>query len=116
MAEAELPIRNDSATPDAPERGGIAPVATKRLRLIAMISVPLLIVAGGATYWIMQQGKVSTDNAYVRQDKVSVSAEVGGRIVEAMECAIGRSLDQLNEGISWIPMKKKHHRYICFQV
>ncbi len=82
MAEAELPIRNDSATPDAPERGGIAPVATKRLRLIAMISVPLLIVAGGATYWIMQQGKVSTDNAYVRQDKVSVSAEVGGPIAD----------------------------------
>ena len=40
MAEADLPIRNDSAMPDTPERGGIAPVATKRLRLLAMISVP----------------------------------------------------------------------------
>src|SRR5690606_5199068 len=35
-------------------------------------------------YWQGLQGKVSTDNAYVQQDMVAVSAEVGGKIVEVM--------------------------------
>ncbi len=86
MAEADLPIRNDNTAASAggtPERGQMERIGTKRLRLIAMISVPLLIVGGGVTYWIMQQGKVSTENAYVKQDKVSISAEVGGPISEA---------------------------------
>lgn len=46
------------------------------------ISVPLLLAIGGLYMWMNSGQSVSTDNAYVRQDKVSVSAEVGGRIVE----------------------------------
>lgn len=51
-------------------------------RLALMISVPLILLVAGAFYWLSLQGKVSTDNAYVQQDKVSVSAQVGGEIVE----------------------------------
>ncbi len=47
-----------------------------------MLSVPLLVVIGGTLYWQSLQGHVSTDNAYVQQNKVSVSAQVGGRIIE----------------------------------
>lgn len=50
-------------------------------RTLPMISVPLLLLIGGAIYYIANDHFVSTDNAYVQQDKVSVSAEVGGRIV-----------------------------------
>ncbi len=53
-------------------------------RFATMGIVPLLIIAGAVTYWQSLQGKVSTDNAYVQQDKVSVSAEVGGKIVSVM--------------------------------
>ncbi|HEY7806374.1 MAG TPA: HlyD family secretion protein [Croceibacterium sp.] len=49
-------------------------------RLTLMLVVPLAIVIGGAIYWLGLQGKVSTDDAYVKQDKVSISAEVGGKI------------------------------------
>jgi membrane fusion protein (multidrug efflux system) len=49
-------------------------------RLALMLVVPLAILVGGAIYWIGLQGKVSTDDAYVKQDKVSISAEVGGKI------------------------------------
>lgn len=57
----------------------------KRLgRLALMLSVPLALAAGGWFYWQSQQGQVSTDNAYVKQDMVAVSAEVGGRIVEVL--------------------------------
>jgi membrane fusion protein, multidrug efflux system len=53
-------------------------------RLALMLSVPLLLLIGAVAYWISLQGKVSTDNAYVQLDKVSVSAEVGGQIVAVM--------------------------------
>jgi membrane fusion protein (multidrug efflux system) len=53
-------------------------------RVLAMISVPLLLIAGGGYYWLSLQGKVSTDNAYVHQDKVAVGAEVNGQIVAVM--------------------------------
>jgi membrane fusion protein (multidrug efflux system) len=47
-----------------------------------MAVVPLLVAIGAVVYWQGLQGKVSTDNAYVQQDKVSISPEVGGKIVE----------------------------------
>jgi membrane fusion protein (multidrug efflux system) len=53
-------------------------------RAAIMISVPLLLFAGAGIYWLGLQGKVSTDNAYVQQDKVAVSAEVSGKIVEVL--------------------------------
>ena len=53
-----------------------------------MLGVPLALVAGALAYWQSLAGKVSTDNAYIKQDMVAVSAEVGGRIV-AVEVADG---------------------------
>lgn len=50
-------------------------------RLALMLSLPLVLVVGAVAYWHSLQGQVSTDNAYVHLDKVSVSAEVGGKIV-----------------------------------
>lgn len=61
-------------------------VARKRpnrfARLALIGSVPLLLLAGGVSYYIANDHYVSTDNAYVQLDKVSISAEVGGRIVD----------------------------------
>ena len=51
-------------------------------RLFLMLSLPLLLAVGALLYWQSLAGKVSTDNAYLKQDKVSISAEVGGRIVD----------------------------------
>jgi len=51
-------------------------------RLALMVAVPLALIVGGTIYWLSLAGKVSTDNAYVQQDKVSISSEVGGKIVE----------------------------------
>jgi membrane fusion protein (multidrug efflux system) len=50
--------------------------------LVLLGSVPLLLVGGATAYYIANDHYVSTDNAYVQQDKVSISAEVGGRILE----------------------------------
>lgn len=51
-------------------------------RLVLLISVPLLLLGGATAYYIVNDHYVSTDNAYVQQDKVSISAEVGGRFVD----------------------------------
>lgn len=51
------------------------------LRLALMASVPLILVLAAISYYLANQHYVSTDNAYVRQDKVSISAEVSGAIL-----------------------------------
>lgn len=80
MAEADPQITVETvAETDAP-----ATPKRKWGRLILMLSVPLLLLVAGGIYWLSLQGKVSTDNAYVQQDKVSVSAQVGGEIVEVL--------------------------------
>ena len=77
------------ADPTFPEAAGadtiIAPAPKRgRGRMALMLVVPLLVIIGGALYWQSLQGHVATDNAYVQQDKVSVSAQVGGRIIEVL--------------------------------
>ena len=95
MAERDPQIDLETATPTAsplaaepvaattPEAVatpvGKAPNRWRRIALMGL--VPLLAIGGGLVYWQTLQGKVSTDNAYVQQDKVAVSAEVGGQIV-----------------------------------
>ena len=60
-----------------------APAKPRRLARLALLgSVPLLLIGGATAYYIANDHYVSTDNAYVQQDKVSISAEVGGRILE----------------------------------
>jgi membrane fusion protein (multidrug efflux system) len=54
-----------------------------KLRHIAvMVSVPIVLVAIAIGYYLANDQYVSTDNAYVQQDKVSVSSQVTGEIVE----------------------------------
>ena len=61
---------------DAPAKPG------RFARLALLGSVPLLLIGGATAYYIANDHYVSTDNAYVQQDKVSISAEVGGRIID----------------------------------
>ncbi len=46
-----------------------------------MLMVPLILIGGGLYLWLSGGDSVATDNAYLQLDRVSVSAEVGGRIV-----------------------------------
>ena len=51
-------------------------------RIAVMLIVPLLIVGGLLYYFFAGAGTVSTDNAAVKQDIVSVSSQVNGPVVE----------------------------------
>ena len=78
MADSDPGIRVEAAI-NAPKR----PTRAARLRKFALMAVvPLLLVTGGVWYYAANDHYVSTDNAYVQQDKVSISAELSGRIVE----------------------------------
>ena len=93
MAESD-PKFDQAAMADTPQSPQLAEEAVivpgdlkpkrKWGRLALMISLPLALIIGGVVYWRSLQGEVSTDNAYVHLDKVSVSAEVGGKIVGVM--------------------------------
>ena len=51
------------------------------LRPVLMLLVPALLLLGGIYYWVSSGGTVSTDNASVKQDIVSVSAQVNGPVI-----------------------------------
>jgi membrane fusion protein, multidrug efflux system len=47
-----------------------------------MAVVPLILISGAVYYYVSNDHYVSTDNAYVQQEKISIAAEIGGKIVE----------------------------------
>ncbi len=60
------------------------PGQRKALRRILMGVVPLVVLAGGA-FWYLTGGRyVETDNAYVKADIASVSPEVSGNIQQVL--------------------------------
>ena len=69
-------------SPALPESDTIEAKPSPWKRYALMLSVPLILLAIGGYFWLTSGKSVSTDNAYVSQDKVSVSSEIGGRIVE----------------------------------
>lgn len=79
MADADRPIVAERELA-APQES--APARRRWLRPVLLLSLPVLLLAAGAYLWLTSGRFVSTDNAYVQQDKVSVSADVGGRIVQ----------------------------------
>jgi membrane fusion protein (multidrug efflux system) len=68
---------------DAPELER-APARSLRsyLRPILMFIVPALLLLGGGYYWLTSGSNVSTDDAQVKQDIVSVSPQVNGQVVQ----------------------------------
>ena len=80
MSEADPRVQTDIAVEAQPE-----PRTRRRpWRLILLVSVPLLLLAVGGYMWLTSGRYVSTDNAYVQQDMVSVAPEVNGVITEVL--------------------------------
>jgi len=57
---------------------------TVNLRTFLMLIVPALLLIAGGYYWLTSGGSVSTDNAQVKQDIVSVSPQVNGPVSEVV--------------------------------
>jgi len=80
---ATEPMTRAAAADAPPEAEGRRKVTEKKsLRTILMLIVPAILIIGGAYYWLTSGGTVSTDDAQVKQDIVSVSPQVNGQVVE----------------------------------
>src|SRR5262245_60125561 len=80
-------ISQKPATPAQPISEPTPPAAPpprrpllRRLRRPLLIAGPLLLLIGGAYFYITGARYVSTDNAYVKADIANVSAEISGRV------------------------------------
>ncbi|WP_423602321.1 HlyD family secretion protein [Sphingomonas sp. MS122] len=82
MADADPKLDTNEAIEITPEAAAVQPRKRRWLRPLLMFGVPLLLIAAVGSWWTLSADTVSTDNAYVQQDKVSVAADVAGRITE----------------------------------
>src|SRR3954468_15559715 len=80
----ETALRKSSDSADAPELERVRTATTGRnwTRTILMLIVPALLIIAGGYYWLTSGGSVSTDDAQIRQDIVSVSPQVNGQVVQ----------------------------------
>lgn len=82
MAEADPHFGRAEVADTDPVAPPAAQARSPRHRRLLMLSVPALILAAGGYAYAISGHDVSTDNAYVKQDIVSVSSDVVGRIVD----------------------------------
>ncbi len=73
--EAVKPTVVPPAAPPAPA------VKPKRRRLGLMLSLPVILLAGGAVYWVNGGTTEVTENANLHQARINVASDLGGRIV-----------------------------------
>jgi membrane fusion protein (multidrug efflux system) len=79
----EMPLAEKPAPQtEAPKVEAPAPAPKKRngRRIAILVSVPVLLAAIGGYFYLTGGRYQDTDNAYVQQAKVSISADVAGRI------------------------------------
>ena len=55
---------------------------TPRQRKLALVGVPVLIVAGALGFWLQGGRHVTTENAFVKADITQIASEIPGRIIE----------------------------------
>lgn len=84
MAEADLASRFEAEADAEPVDATIASAPSAMRRRLLMFGVPLIIVLAAIGYWFSLGGEVSTDNAYLKQDSVSVASQIAGQVSEVM--------------------------------
>jgi membrane fusion protein (multidrug efflux system) len=77
-------LLKSSEGPEASELERVRTIGSGRnwTRTILMLIVPAILIVGGIYYYLTSGGSVSTDDAQIRQDIVSVSPQVNGQIVQ----------------------------------
>lgn len=86
---AEAPMTKDKAVPAAPVAASpvaepaVQPKPKRRFsRVMLMAVVPLALLVGGGYVWVTGGRYQETENANLRQAKVSIAADTAGRIVQ----------------------------------
>ncbi|MCC6611071.1 MAG: HlyD family secretion protein [Burkholderiales bacterium] len=83
-----IPEATPPAEPAPPGRGGARPPAGRSprrfVRRVLLLLGPLVVAAVAAYVYYTGGRYVSTDNAFIKADKVAVSAEVAGQVKEVL--------------------------------
>jgi membrane fusion protein (multidrug efflux system) len=82
-ARPAAPAPAMKAEPPVPPKAEEPPKRSNRRRIILMAAVPVILVLVGGYFWLTGGKSASTDNAYIQQDRVTVTAQVSGKIVAA---------------------------------
>lgn len=81
-------------TIDTSEASDVAVPKRNRKRIVLLLIVPLLLLAGGLFMWLTGGKSVETDNAYVKQDITAISTQVNGPVAAVYV----RENQQVNKG------------------
>ena len=83
-ADGATPKVVEMKLPENPKPAAVPaePPRRSRRRFVIMALVPAILLAIGGYLWLSGGRYASTDNAYVQQDRVTITADVSGRIVE----------------------------------
>jgi membrane fusion protein (multidrug efflux system) len=75
---------DEAAQPPVPPQATAVAAPRKRswLRPVLMVTVPLILAVGGGYYWVTGGRYQETDNANLRQAKVTIAADTAGRVIE----------------------------------
>jgi len=89
----------EPASAEAPQKDNVAPLVPKKAQeteetaprrrgrgrgLFLLVSLPLIVLVVGSYVWFTGGRYVETDNAYVQQTTVAISADVEGKITDVM--------------------------------
>src|SRR4029077_13724604 len=82
MADKVIELRktSDAQVPAAVQ----ARPSRARLRLVLLVVLPLLALAGGLYFYLASGRYISTDNAYVGAQKVLITPDISGKIGRVM--------------------------------
>jgi membrane fusion protein (multidrug efflux system) len=83
MATEPMSATASAETPARKKRVKL-PAKKGMLRTFLMLVVPAILIIGGGYYWLTSGGSVSTDDAQIKQDIVSVSPQVNGQVTEVL--------------------------------
>jgi len=77
---------SSTTSAEAPARKKRVKLPAKKgmLRTFLMLVVPAILIIGGGYYWLTSGGSVSTDDAQIKQDIVSVSPQVNGQVTQVL--------------------------------
>jgi len=81
------------------------------LTLVIVILAPLILIGLGFVYYVSQSRYASTENAYVKANKITVSAEISGRVMSVFveendQVKLGQPLFQLDKEPYLIKLEK----------
>ena len=90
-ATAESPVAKGGEKPartvppeTPPETAASSKRKKSNLRRLVALAVLAVAVIGGATYWWLNRGLVSTDDAFIDGNAVTLSPQVGGEVLRLL--------------------------------